>query len=128
MKACQAEYKTLMGYRTWDLVPKPFRTNIVRSRWTFCVKRDNLGNINKFKAWVVAQGFSQIPGVNFTETYSPTIHLTSIRFILAYACQNNLELKQVDIKGAYLNGRLDDDDIYSDSQNWVNVWCFLTIH
>ena len=40
------------------------------------------------------------------------IHLTFIRFILAYACQNDLELKQVDIKRAYLNGRLDDDDVY----------------
>ena len=40
------------------------------------------------------------------------ICLTSIRFILAYACQNDLELKQVDIKGAYLNGWLDDDDVY----------------
>ena len=111
-KACQAEYETLLGYRTWDLVPRPPKTNIVGSRWTFRVKRDNLGNLDKFKARVVAQGFSQIPGVDFTETYSPTIRLTSIRFILAYACQNNLELKQVDIKGAYLNGRLDDDDVY----------------
>ena len=40
------------------------------------------------------------------------IHLTSIRFILAYTCQNDLELKQVDIKGAYLNGQLDDDNVY----------------
>ena len=101
-----------MGYRTWDLVPKHLKTNVVGSRWTFHVKRNNLGNINKFKAWVVAQGFSQVPSVDFTETYSPTIRLTSIRFILAYACQNDLELKQVDIKGAYLNGQLDDDDVY----------------
>ena len=104
MKACQAKYETLMGYQTWDLVPKPLKTNIVRSHQTFRVKHDNLGNINKFKARVVAQGFSEVPGVNFTETYSPTIHLTSIRFILAYACQNDLELKQVDIKGPTLMG------------------------
>ena len=78
MKACQAEYETLMGYRTWDLVPKPLKTNIIGSRWTFHVKRDNLGNINKFKARVITQGFSQVPGVDSTETYSPTIRLTSI--------------------------------------------------
>ena len=47
-----------MGYQTWDLVPKPLKTNIVGSRWTFHVKCDNLGNINKFKARVIAQGFS----------------------------------------------------------------------
>ena len=50
---------------------------------------------------------------DFTETYSPTICLTSIRFILAYTCQNDLELKQVDIKGAYLNGWPDDDVVYT---------------
>ena len=104
MKACWAKYETLMGYQTWSLVPRPLKTNIVGSRWTFWVKHDNLGNINKFKAWVVTQGFSQIPCVNFTETYSPMIDLMSIRFILAYTCQNDLEFKQVDIKGAYLNG------------------------
>ena len=57
MKACQAEYETLMGYRTWDLVPRPLKTNIIGSWWTFHVKYNNLGNINKFKAQVVAQGF-----------------------------------------------------------------------
>jgi Reverse transcriptase (RNA-dependent DNA polymerase) len=63
-QACEAEYNTLMGYHTWDLVRKLDDANIVGSRWVFRVKRDNIGDINKLKSRVVAQGYSQIAGVD----------------------------------------------------------------
>ena len=91
-EACRQEYDLLMGYGTWDLITAPKDTNVVGSHWTFRVKHDNLGEINRFKSRLIAQGFSQVPGVDFNETYSPTIRLTSIHFILAFACENNLEL------------------------------------
>jgi Reverse transcriptase (RNA-dependent DNA polymerase) len=68
-----------------------------------------LGQIDNYKARLVAQGFSQVPGLDFNETYSPTIRFTTIRLILALACKYNLEVRQIDIKGAYLNGILEDD-------------------
>ena len=71
--ACKEEYNNLMGYRTWTLVERPAGINIVGSRWTFRTKRDNLGQVTKYKARLVAQGYSQIPGLDFNETYSPTI-------------------------------------------------------
>ena len=107
-EACIAEYGNLTGYNTWTLVEPPPNTNIVGSRWTFRIKRDNLGQIDKFKARVVAQGYSQIPGIDFQETYSPTLRLTSIRLILALACRYDMELRQINVKGAYLNGKLND--------------------
>jgi len=58
---------------------------------------------------LVAQGFLQIPGLDFNETYSPTIRFMSIRLILALVCRYNLELRHIDVKGAYLNGKLDDN-------------------
>ena len=107
--SCEEEYDTLMGYHTWKLVERPPNVNIVGCRWTFRVKRDNLGAINKYKSRLVAQGFSQIEGLDFYETFSPTIRFTTIRLILAFACRYNLELRHIDIKGAYLNGKLEDD-------------------
>ena len=86
------EYGTLMEYHTWTLVERPPNINVVGSRWTFRVKRDNLGLLNKLKSRLVAQGFSQIPGLDFNETYSPTIRFTSIRLILTLASRYNLEL------------------------------------
>ena len=65
--------------------------------------------MNKYKSRLVAQGFSQIEGLDFNETFSPTIRFTTIRLILAFACRYNLELRHIDIKGTYLNGKLEDD-------------------
>ena len=107
-EACKTEYEMLESYGTWTLVTRPLNVNVIGNQWVFRVKRDNLRNINKLKARLVAQGFSQIPGIDFTETYSPTIRFTSIRFILALALQHDLELQQIDVKGAYLNRRLDE--------------------
>ena len=91
-KSCEEEYETLLGYHTWNLVERPPDINIVGSRWTFRVKRNNLGQVDKYKARLVAQGFSQVSSLDFNETFSPTIRFTSIRFILAMACRYNLEL------------------------------------
>ena len=103
------EYETLTGYNTWELVEKPPNTNIIGCRWTYHVKHDNLGQTNELKSQLVAQGFSQIPGLNFDATYSPTICFTSIQLILALTCHYNLELQHIDVKGAYLNGVLENN-------------------
>ena len=91
-KACDLEYETLLGYHTWDIVDKAPNINIVGSRWTYRIKRNNLRNTDRYKARLVAQGFLQVPRLDFNETYSPTIRLTSICFILALACRYDLEL------------------------------------
>ena len=84
----------------WNLVERPLDINIVGSQWTFRVKRNNLRQVDKYKAQLVAQGFSQVSSLDFNKTFSPTIRFTSIHFILAMACHYNLELWHVDIKGA----------------------------
>ena len=76
--ACQKEIDTLRSYNTWELVTPPSNINIISSCWISRIKRDNLGNINVYKARLVAQGFSQTAGIDFNETYSPTIRMTSI--------------------------------------------------
>ena len=72
------EYNVLKEYHTWTLVEKPPNANIVGCRWTFRIKRDNLGQIDKLKSRLVTQKFSHIPGIDFDETYSLTIQFTSI--------------------------------------------------
>ena len=109
----------LMGYNTWELVEKPPNTNIVGCRWTYHVKHDNLGQTNSLKSRLVAQGFSQVSGLDFNETYSPTIRFTSIRLILALACRYNLELRHIDIKGAYLNSVLEEDVYMKQPEGFV---------
>jgi hypothetical protein len=62
------------------------------------------GAISRYRARLVAQGFSQIPGIHFLDNYAPVAKLATIRTIFAFANCHNYEIHQVDIKSAYLNG------------------------
>ena len=68
--ATQEEYDLLMKNETWEVVPRPANRNIITSRWVFKHKRDEMGKIVRFKARIVARGFSQIYRVDYLETYS----------------------------------------------------------
>ena len=89
----------------------PPGANVIGSRWVFKAKKDAAGNIAQYKARLVAQGFSQIRGVDYDDTYAPVAKLASSRAIIAMADCLHLILHQVDIKGAYLNGVLRDDEV-----------------
>jgi hypothetical protein len=71
------------------------------------VKTDADGKVVKYKSRLVAQGFSQIPGIDYEETFAPVGRTTSLRLLLAIAATNDLEVRQADVEGAYLNGKLD---------------------
>ncbi len=109
--AIREELATLKAAGTWEIVDKPVGANIVGSKWVFRIKKDAEGGIVKFKACLVAQGFSQVPGIDYFNTYAPVARLASIRSILAMAAALDLELHQVDIKGTYLNGKPTDKEI-----------------
>ena len=84
---------------------------IVGSKWVFCVKKDAAGNVVCYKAQLVTQAFSQVPGVDYFNTFAPVTCLASICAVLAMAAVHDLELHQVNIKGAYLNGKLTNDEV-----------------
>jgi hypothetical protein len=74
-------------------------------------KKDAAGNVVRYKARLVAQGFSQVPGVDYFDTFAPVARLASIRTVLAFAAAEDYETGQIDIKGAYLNGELTNDKV-----------------
>ena len=86
----------------------------IGSRWVFAVKPDG-----RFKARLVAQGFRQIYGVDYFDTYSPTLHMDSLRILLAVATFNDWEIHQIDIKTAYLEGDLS-ETIYMRTPEGIN--------
>ena len=67
-------------------------------------KQDKDGIVIRNKARLVAQGFSQVEGVDFGGTFAPVARLESIRILLAYASHHNFKLQQMDVKSAFLNG------------------------
>ncbi|OJT06879.1 Retrovirus-related Pol polyprotein from transposon TNT 1-94, partial [Trametes pubescens] len=94
--AIAKEIDNLRKHDTYDLVEPPHNTNIVGSRFVFRIKRDAEGSITQYKARLVAQGFTQMPGIDFNETFAPVAKLASIRTILALAARYDWELEQMD--------------------------------
>ncbi|CAM8980920.1 unnamed protein product [Rhodiola kirilowii] len=70
----------------WDLVPRPEGVNVIGTKWIFKNTSDATGNITRNKARLLAQGYTQIKGIDFEETFAPVAHLEAIRLLLALAC------------------------------------------
>lgn len=81
-----AEAKRRPDWVQWE---KASGTNIVGSKWVFRAKKDAAGNVVRYKARLVAQGFSQVPGVDYFDTFAPVAKLASIRAALAMAAPMN---------------------------------------
>jgi transposase InsO family protein len=108
-KAAVDEIQALVENGTFELVQLPPGRKAIGSRWVFKVKRNADGSIERHKGRLVAQGFGQRPGFDFTETFAPTPKWAALRAILAIAAIEDLELESVDISSAYLNGELKEE-------------------
>ena len=102
--ACQYEIDALAKNRTWDLVDLPTGRKAVKSKWVFKRKADG-----RFRARLVAKGFTQIQGIDYDETFSPVARFESLRLLLALAALSDWEIHQMDVKSAFLNGLLDEE-------------------
>ncbi|KAK1629283.1 hypothetical protein QYE76_003598 [Lolium multiflorum] len=96
--------------KVWTLVEKPKECrNVIGTKWIFKNKQDEFGIVVRNKERLVAQGFSQIEGIDFEETYAPVARLESICILLAYASHHNFKLQQMDVRSAFLNGPLHEE-------------------
>ncbi|CAM8947776.1 unnamed protein product [Rhodiola kirilowii] len=102
----QEELGEFTRNNVWDLVPRPNGVNIIGTKWIFKNKTDESGNITRNKARLVAQGYTQIEGIDFDETFAPVARLEAIRLLLAVACYRKFKRFQMDVKSAFLNGVL----------------------
>ena len=108
-EAMKVEIEKLKKWQTWKVVPKPEGANIIGSKWVFKLKKDANGNVTSHRARLVAQGFTQVHGIDFDDTFAPIARMTSIRTVLALAARYDWEIHQVDVKSAYLYGEIDKD-------------------
>ena len=98
-----------MDARVWEeveLKDLPVGRKLVGSGWVFKVKRNADRSVERFKARIVAKGYSQVKGLDYDETFAPVIRYDSLRLIIALALHLGLDMSQADIKSAFLNGDL----------------------
>ena len=109
IQAMNEEFDSLLTNDTWRLTPLSTGRKAIKCKWVYALKTKPDGSLKRFKARLVAKGCSQIPGVDFRQTYSPTVKYDSIRLILSLVASKDLEMRQFDIKIAFLHGSIEEE-------------------
>ena len=117
--AMNEEVKSMKDNDVWDLVPFPEGVKPIGCKWIFKTKRDSKGDVERYKARLVAKGYTQKEGIDYKETFSPVSSKDSFRTIMALVVQFNLELHQMDVKTAFLNGDIDETIYMMQPENFV---------
>ena len=105
-KAVHEELRQLIRNKTFRNVKRSERMNLVTSKWVFAVKHRADGSIDRFKARLVARGFTQRHGIDFHETFAPTMRADALRILLAIIALEDLEAHQIDVNNAFTEAKL----------------------
>lgn len=104
--AVEEELQALQENNTWTVVYLPSGKKAIKCKWVFTKKLNPAGEVTRYRARLVAKGFSQREGIDYTETFAPVVRPESIRILLAIAAAKDLEIIKFDVKTAFLHGDL----------------------
>ncbi|KAK8621230.1 hypothetical protein V6N13_067671 [Hibiscus sabdariffa] len=117
--AMRSEMDSMSDNQVWTLVEPPEGIKPIGCKWVFKKKTDMDGNVQTYKGRLVAKGFRQIHGIDYDETFSPVAMFKSIRILLAVAAFHDYEIWQMDVKTAFLNGKLEEDVYMTQPEGFV---------
>jgi hypothetical protein len=109
LKAMEEEHQSLQANTTWELAELPPGRKAIGSKWIFRIKEDAQGQVTRYKARLVAQGFTQQQGFDYEETFAPVMKLTTLRILVAVAAAKDYSIKQLDVSTAYLHSEVDEE-------------------
>ena len=107
--AMQEELNQFTRNDVQDLVQKPNGFHVIGARWVFRNKLNDKGEVVRNKARLVAQGYSQQKGIDYTKTFAPVVGLESIRLLISFVVIHNIILYQMDVKSSFLNGYISEE-------------------
>ena len=119
-EAMQEEIDSLQEHDVYELTELPRGRKAVGCKWVFKIKHNADGSVERYKARLVAQGYSQRYGLDYDETFSPVVRFESIRTVVALPVQRGLKLHQIDVTSAFLNGELE-DEVYMEQPEGFEV-------
>nr|GEW67930.1 retrotransposon protein, putative, Ty1-copia subclass [Tanacetum cinerariifolium] len=102
------------------MVDRPPNAKVVRNKWLYKKKTDMDGKVHTHKARLVAKDCTQTFGIDYQETFSPLADIRAIRILIAIAAYYDYEIWQMDVKTAFLNGRLDEDIYMEQAKGYVD--------
>ena len=111
--AMNEEMKSLQKNETWELVDRPPGKKPVGCRWVYTMKHKAYGTIERFKVRMVAKGYTQTYGIDYTDTFALVAKINTIRVLLSLATNLDWPLQQFDVKNAFLHGELS-EEVYMD--------------
>jgi hypothetical protein len=103
VNAMHEELENFDRNQFWTLVDPPRDVNVIGTKWVFKNRQGEDGEVVRNKACLVAQGYSQVEGLDFWETFAPVAHPEAIRILLAFVASMGFKLYQMDMKIASLN-------------------------
>lgn len=107
--AMRVEIDQLVKQSVFQVVERRAGMKLVGTKWVFDQKLGPQGELLRYKARLVAQGFSQVKGLHYQETFAPVVSKEALRVLIALGAKRDWEMEQVDISCAFLHGFLDED-------------------
>ncbi|GKA36240.1 putative ribonuclease H-like domain-containing protein [Tanacetum coccineum] len=109
IEAMQDELLQFKLQKVWTLVDLPNGKRAIGTKWVYKNKKDERGIVIKNKARLVAQGYTQEEGIDYDEVFSPVARIEAIRLFLAYASFKDFVVYQMDVKSAFLYGKIEEE-------------------
>lgn len=117
--AMDCEIEAIERNETWRLTDLPENRRAIDLKWVYKVKKDTNGEVMKHKARLVAKGYVQKLGIDFEEAFAPVTRMETVRLLLALAARNEWEVHHLDVKSAFLNGRLYEEVYVNQPEGYI---------
>jgi hypothetical protein len=117
--AADSKYNSLIENGTWTLVPPLAGRKIFSCRWVWAVKYKGTGEIERYKARLVIHGYMQDYGIDYNGIFFPVIRMEVLRLLLTVGALKDLEIHQMDVKTAFLNGTHEEDNYMAQPEGYV---------